>query len=476
MMEPVIGLEVHLQLQTETKLFCSCKNEYGAEPNTNVCPVCLGHPGTLPVLNWKAVEMAVKMALALNCKINLFSLFERKNYFYPDLPKGYQITQYRYPLAENGFVEIEIKGKRKKIRVKRLHLEEDAGKLIHSEGGKSLVDFNRCGVPLVEIVSEPDINSPEEAVAYLTAIKQIAQYVEVSDADMEKGNLRCDANVSLRPAGSEELGVKTEVKNLNSFRFLQKALSYEIERQRDLLAKGERIEMDTRSWDEKRGITFSMRSKEEAHDYRYFPEPDLPPLILTEKFVEEVRASLPELPFRRKERFVSQYGLDRNMASVLTSEKSLADYFEKGAELYKDYKKLSNWIASELLRYAKELKKEVRELVEVGKLVKLLQTIDHGRVSSRAAKEVLEEMVKTGKDPDVIIKEKGLEQISDEEELKKIVKKIIEANPKQVEQYKKGKKGIIGFFVGQVMKETRGKANPQLVNKLIQEVLNDGAD
>ncbi len=475
MMEPVIGLEVHLQLQTRTKLFCSCKNEYGEPPNTNICPVCLGHPGTLPVLNWKAVELAVRMALALNCRINLFSLFERKNYFYPDLPKGYQISQYRYPLAEGGYVEIEVNGKKKKIRVKRLHIEEDAGKLIHTADGRTLVDFNRCGVPLVEIVSEPDMNSPEEAVAYLMAIKQIAQYTGVSDADMEKGNLRCDANISLRPEGSRELGVKTEVKNLNSFRFLQKALSYEIKRQMELIEKGEPIEMDTRTWDEKKGITISMRTKEEAHDYRYFPEPDLPPLELTEEFVEEIKLSLPELPAQKKERFVSQYGLDRNLASVLTAERELADYFERGASIYSNPRKLGNWIASELLRFSNELKKPAHELLPVERLVELLRAVDDGRVSGRAGKEVLEEMIRSGKGAEEVIREKGLEQISDEAQLREIIKQVLEQNPKQVEQYRKGKKGVIGFFVGQVMKATRGKANPQLVNKLIQEVLNEGA-
>ncbi len=462
MFEPTIGLEIHIQLQTNSKMFCSCKNSYGDPPNTNICPVCLGHPGTLPVLNWEAVKLATKLALALNCRINKESYFARKNYFYPDLPKGYQITQYKKPLAEDGYIQLK---NGKKIRIKRLHIEEDSGKSIHTENG-TLIDFNRCGVPLAEIVTEPDISSPEEAVEFLHALRKIAIYTGVSDADMEKGNMRCDANLSLKPEGSSELGTKTEVKNLNSFRFLAKALNYEIKRQEKLLKEGKRIVQETRGFDSKRGETFPMRSKEEAHDYRYFPEPDLPPLILDNSFLEEIKSSIPELHWQREERFMREFGLDEETASVLCAEKEIGDFFEETLKLYNNPRDLANWIKTEVLKLWKE-----NLMVSSEALAELLTFVDQGKLSRLKAKEVLEDMARTGKSPSIIIEEKGLVQISDEESLRKIIDRVIAQNPDKVEKYRKGKKGLMGFFVGQVMKETRGKANPKLVNKILVEVL-----
>lgn len=462
MFEPTIGLEIHIQLQTKSKMFCSCKNSYGDPPNTNICPVCIGHPGTLPVLNWEAVKLATKLAMALNCRINKESYFARKNYFYPDLPKGYQITQYKRPLAEDGYIQLQ---NGKKIRIKRLHIEEDSGKSIHTEEG-TLIDFNRCGVPLAEIVTEPDISSPEEAIEFLQALRKIAIYTGVSDADMEKGNMRCDANLSLKARGSSELGTKTEVKNLNSFRFLAKALKYEIERQKNLLQQGKRIVQETRGFDSKKGQTFPMRSKEEAHDYRYFPEPDLPPLILDNSFLKEIKSSIPELHWQREERFMKQLGLDRETAIVLCAEKEVGDFFEEALKLYPNPKELANWTKTEVLKLWKEnLRVSPKGLAE------LLFYVDKGKLSRLRAKEVLEDMAKTGRSPLTIIEEKGLGQISDEESLRKIVKQVVAQYPDKVEKYRRGKKGLLGFFVGQVMKETKGKANPKLVNKILGEVL-----
>ncbi len=471
--EPVIGLEVHAQLKTESKVFCGCSTRFGAQPNTQTCPVCLGLPGVLPVLNRKVVEYAVFTGLALGCQISSFSKFDRKNYYYPDLPKNYQISQYDKPLTENGYVDIAVNGETKRIRIKRAHLEEDAGKLIHSPDGKaSFVDLNRTGTPLLEIVTEPDINTADEAHDYLTKLKQILLYLGVCDCNMEEGSLRCDANISLRPQGTQGLGVKAEIKNMNSFKGVQKALSYEIERQGKVLAEGQEIVQETRLWDADKEITKSMRSKEEAHDYRYFPEPDLVPLVLSAEFVAEIKKSLPEMPAERRQRFVGEYGLPPYDAGVLTSERQLADYFEGAVKTGASAKLVSNWIMSELLR---ELNNQgitagqsPISAVNLGKLVAL---IEKGTISGKIAKNVFSEMYQTGKEPEQIIKEKGLVQISDEHELDGIIDKVIGDNPKSAADFKAGKQAALMFLVGQVMKITRGKANPQLVQKMLRERL-----
>lgn len=479
--EAVIGLEVHAQLLTKTKIFCSCKNEFGAPPNTNVCPVCLGMPGSLPVLNKKAVEYAVKAALALNCKINRYSVFARKHYFYPDLPKAYQITQYELPFAENGWVEIEKSdGTKKRIRIRRIHMEEDAGKTIHGEGfdDNSYVDLNRAGTPLIEIVSEPDISTPEEARLYMQKLRDILVWIGVNDGNLEEGSLRCDANVSIKPKGSKELGTRTEIKNVNSFRFIQKALEYEIQRQIDVVKSGGKIVQETRLFDSSRGITKTMRTKEEAEDYRYFPEPDLPPLIIDDEWLESIRESLPELPDQVKERFVEEFQITSYDASILVRERALAEFFEKAAKAYSgEPKRVANIIISDYLGILNEEKLSVEESpVKPEQVAKLLELVDKGVISIRVAKEeVLPEMVKTGKPPKEIVEEKGLVQISDESALKEIIKKVLASNEKAVKQYKEGnekqKQKAVKFLIGQVMKETRGKANPKLLNELIPQVL-----
>ncbi|MDI3328458.1 MAG: Asp-tRNA(Asn)/Glu-tRNA(Gln) amidotransferase subunit GatB [Alicyclobacillaceae bacterium] len=471
--ETVIGLEVHVELATKTKIFCGCSTEFGAPPNTHVCPVCLGHPGVLPVLNRRALELAMKAALALNCRIARESKFDRKNYFYPDLPKAYQISQYDMPIGEDGYIEIEVDGRTKRIGITRVHLEEDAGKLMHSADGlHSLVDFNRVGVPLIEIVSEPDMRSPEEARAYLEKLKAIMQYCEISDVRMEEGSLRCDANISLRPAGSTSFGTKTEIKNLNSFRNVQRGLEYEQERQRQILLSGGEVVQETRRWDEATGQTVSMRSKEEAHDYRYFPEPDLVALSIDDAWVERIRQTIPELPDARKRRFIEQYGLPAYDAGVLTASKGVADFFDEAVRYVDDPKAVSNWMMGELLGHMNQSGLEIgRVKVTPRGLAKLIGLIREGTISTKIAKTVFAEMFETGKDPESIIEEKGLVQISDEGALAAIVDKVIEANPKSVADYKGGKEKALGALVGQVMKETKGKANPQLVNKLLKERL-----
>jgi aspartyl-tRNA(Asn)/glutamyl-tRNA(Gln) amidotransferase subunit B len=471
--ETVIGLEVHVELLTKSKVFCNCTTEFGGEVNTHCCPVCLGMPGVLPVLNKKAVEYAIKAALALNCEIPEFSKFDRKNYFYPDLPKAYQISQYDLPLARKGYIEIEVDGKPKRIGINRIHLEEDAGKLIHEEGKSySLVDLNRTGVPLIEIVSEPDIRTPEEAWLYLNKLKTILQYIEVSDCKMEEGSLRCDTNISLRPKGSDKFGTKVELKNLGSFRAVRRSLEYEEKRQREILESGGVVIQETRRWDEARGITIPLRSKEEAHDYRYFPDPDLVPIVIDREWVEKLKSELPELPDARKKRYMEEYGLPAYDAGVITASKALANFFEECVSKYHDPKTISNWVMSEMLGILNETGKEVDEVpFEPAQFVKMLKMIDDGTISTKIAKEVFRGMFDTGMDPEVIVKEKGLIQISDEAELEKIARKVIEENPKSVEDYKKGKEKALGFLVGQVMKETRGKANPQLVNKILKELL-----
>jgi aspartyl-tRNA(Asn)/glutamyl-tRNA(Gln) amidotransferase subunit B len=471
--EAVIGLEVHAQLLTESKIFCSCSTKFGAPPNTHVCPICLGMPGVLPVLNKRVVEFAMKMALATHCRINPFSVFARKNYFYPDLPKGYQISQYEYPLAEDGWVEIEVNGQKKKIGIIRIHMEEDAGKLIHDPYKPiSYVDFNRTGVPLIEIVSKPDIRSPEEAVAYLKKLRTILRYLGICDGNMEEGSFRCDANISLRPVGSEKFGTKTELKNMNSFRHVQRALAYEIERQAAILDEGGSIVQETRLWDESKGITRSMRGKEEAHDYRYFPDPDLVPVEIDEAWIEEVRKTLPELPDEKKERFIKQYNLRSYDADVLTSSKELADYFEAVVKACDNPKLASSWVMSELLGKLHQDKKEITECpIPPERLGELIKLIADGTISGKIGKTVFEEMYETGAAPSEIVKKKGLVQITDENVLREIAEKILAAHPKEVEQYKAGKEKLLGFFIGQMMKETKGKANPQLANKIFKELL-----
>ena len=474
--EPVIGLEVHAQLLTRSKIFCGCSTAFGEEPNTLTCPVCTGQPGSLPVVNKKAVEFAVKLGLATSCRIAPYSLFARKNYFYPDLPKGYQISMYEHPLAEDGFIEIAVQGQKKRIKLIRIHLEEDAGKLKHGEtpetASYSYVDFNRTGVPLVEIVSGPDIRSPQEAGDYLRKLRSILQYLDISTGNMEEGNFRCDANVSVRPKGQKEFGTRAELKNMNSFRFVEKALEYEIKRQIALLEEGEEVVQETRLWDVNQGMTVSMRGKEEAHDYRYFPDPDLVPLRIEEKWIEEVRKGLPELPSEKGERFVKQYGIPEYDAEILTSTKAMANYFEECVRLFPEPKTISNWMMGDLLR---ELKKDEREIdqcpVTPHHLGEMLSMVKEGTISGKIAKDVFEEMYRTGRRPTEIVQEKGWVQILDQSEIEKAIERAMQANPKQVEDYQKGKEKIFGFFVGEVMKQTKGKANPKLVNELLKEKL-----
>jgi aspartyl-tRNA(Asn)/glutamyl-tRNA(Gln) amidotransferase subunit B len=474
--EAVIGLEVHLQLLTKTKIFCSCSTHFGDPPNSNVCPVCLGLPGALPVLNQEAVTMALKAALALNCAINPRSRFARKNYFYPDLPKGYQISQFDEPLAENGWVDIEVEKSRKRIGVTRVHMEEDAGKSVHEgfadSDRKSYIDLNRSGVPLIEIVSEPDLRTPDEAFEYLTRLKTLLLYLDVSNCNMEEGSLRCDANVSVRVAGATEFGVKTEVKNLNSFRFLHKALAYEIDRQIEVLDGGGTIHQETRLWDSREQRTYGMRSKEFAHDYRYFPEPDLLPLVITDEWKAQVRESLPELPDARRQRFIGEYALPEYDAGQLTLSKALADYFEEVARGSGEPKLAANWVLSELLHLLNEAGREITESpVPATHLAELLRLIEKGSVSGKMAKDILAEMFSTGKTASALVSEKGLAQITDADQIATVARQIIAANSKQVEQYRSGKTATLGWFVGQVMKATRGQANPQMVQELLRKEL-----
>ncbi|MCL6449526.1 MAG: Asp-tRNA(Asn)/Glu-tRNA(Gln) amidotransferase subunit GatB [Armatimonadetes bacterium] len=471
--EAVIGLEVHVELKTKTKIFCPSTTEFGGAPNTHTCPVCLGLPGVLPVLNKKVLEYAIRAALALNCEIAEFSKFDRKNYYYPDMPKNYQISQYDLPLAKNGYLDIEVDGRTRRIGITRLHMEEDTGKLVHqgtiTTTPYSLVDYNRAGVPLIEIVSEPDLRSPEEARIYMEKLRSIIQYTGVSDCKMEEGSLRCDANVSVRPKGSPEFGTKTEIKNMNSFKALQRALSYEVQRQIDVLEEGGRIIQETRTWDEGKGVTLPMRSKEEAHDYRYFPEPDLVPLVIDRRWVEEIRASLPELPDRRRQRYLEQFGLPAYDASVLTSTIELAEYFEACTAHYPDAKTVSNWIMGDLSRLLNVHNLEITQCrIRPEQLARMLRLIDQGTISGKIAKTVFEEMFATGSDPEKIVKEKGLVQITDEGAIAAIVEEVIANHPKVVEDYRAGKEKALGFLVGQVMKATRGKANPELVNRLFK--------
>lgn len=468
--EVVIGLEVHVELRTRTKAFCSCPNEFGSEPNTNVCPICLAMPGALPVLNESLLEYGIRTGLALNCKIAQFCKFDRKNYFYPDLPKAYQISQYDFPLCHNGYLDVETEEGVRKVGINRVHMEEDAGKLLHGEGKDdySLVDLNRGGVPLLEIVTEPDIRSPEEARLFLENLKTILQYLGVSDCKMEEGSLRCDANISLRPAGTDIFNTKVEIKNMNSFRAVQRALEGEMKRQYALYESGESPVQETRGWDENTGSTLVMRSKEEASDYRYFPDPDLVPVILTREKVEQIKETLPELPAARKLRFIEEYGLPAYDAGVLTSSRGLADYFEECLKSFNDPKQVSNWVMVEFLRLLNTNNMDVQEAkLTPSHLVEMLRLIEKGTISGKIAKTVFEEMFATGKRAGKIVEEKGLLQISDESQLAGIVDEVLAAHPEVVEDYRKGKKKALGFLVGQVMKTTRGKANPQMVNKLL---------
>jgi aspartyl-tRNA(Asn)/glutamyl-tRNA(Gln) amidotransferase subunit B len=472
--ETVIGLEVHAQLKTRSKIFCGCSTKFGAPPNTNTCQVCLGMPGVLPVLNKKVVDFTIKMALATHCAITSPNRFARKNYFYPDLPKGYQISQFELPIAEYGWLEVETNGSKKRIGITRIHMEEDAGKLVHDEREPvSYVDLNRTGVPLIEIVSEPDIRSPEEATAYLKKLHAILRYLDICDGNMQEGSFRCDANISLRPVGQEKFGTRTELKNMNSFRNVQRALEYEIRRQRDILLDGGEVVQETLLWDAERNVTNSMRGKEEAHDYRYFPDPDLIPIVIDEEWIENLRKSLPELPDERRQRFISALGLPEYDADVLTSARELADYFEAALKEYPQAKKLSNWMMTELMR---ELKGE--DSIDIGgcpispeNLGRLLNMIDRGTISGKIAKSVFMDMMASGKDPETLVKEKNLVQVSDAGELLSVVREIIAANPSQAAEYRAGKTKLMGYFVGQLMQKTKGRANPKLANQLFSQEL-----
>ncbi|WP_261134349.1 Asp-tRNA(Asn)/Glu-tRNA(Gln) amidotransferase subunit GatB [Bacillus sp. Marseille-Q3570] len=469
--ETIIGLEVHAELKTNSKIFCSCSTEFGAPPNTNVCPICLGHPGVLPVVNKQAVDFAMRAAMALNCEITRETKFDRKNYFYPDNPKAYQISQFDKPIGVNGWIEIEVDGKKKKIGITRLHMEEDAGKSMHADDGThSLVDLNRQGTPLVEIVSEPDIRTPEEAYAYLEKLKAILQYTEVSDCKMEEGSLRCDANISLRPVGQEEFGTKAELKNLNSFANVQKGLAHEEVRQEKVLLSGGEILQETRRFDEQSKKTILMRVKEGSDDYRYFPEPDLVGLSIDQEWIDRVKSEIPELPDARKQRYIEELKLPAYDAKVLTQSKKMSDFFEEVLEKGADAKAASNWMMGEVSAYLNAEYKEIDEVALTPEgLAKMIELIEKGTISSKIAKKVFKELIEKGGDPEVIVKEKGLVQISDEGELRGIVTGILDENEQSIIDYKNGKDRALGFLVGQVMKATKGKANPPMVNKLIVE-------
>ncbi|MDP8266718.1 MAG: Asp-tRNA(Asn)/Glu-tRNA(Gln) amidotransferase subunit GatB [Candidatus Aceula meridiana] len=473
--ETVIGLEVHLQLNTKTKIFCGCANTFGQNANTLTCPICLGLPGTLPVFNKEVLKNGIRVGLALNCKINSFVKFDRKNYYYPDLPKAYQISQYDFPIAKDGYLPVQIDGQLKNIGITRAHMEEDAGKLIHdSEIKASLVDYNRTGTPLVEIVSEPDIRSPQEAYDYLTSLKLLMQYLDVSDCDMEKGSLRCDANISLRKEGAKEFGTKAEVKNLNSFKAVKSALEFEVGRQKKLLDSGERVVQETRLWDEAKQITLSMRSKEEAHDYRYFPEPDLVPFTVDQKVIDAARKALPEFPLAKSGRFIKEYGLSEYDADVLIQDKNLSQFFEDCIVNYNEPKKICNWISGALKQELNAKKINFPEAkLSVDHFISLIQKVDDGTVSNLAGKDVLKIMLDTHKDPNAIISNKGLAQVSDEGALENIIAEVVSENPQIVEQIKLGKESAIGFLVGQSMRKTQGKANPKIINQMLKRRILD---
>lgn len=473
--EAVIGLEVHAQLKTKSKLFCGCSTTFGEEPNKNTCPVCTGMPGALPVVNKKAVEYATKMGLAVNCNINLRSRFARKNYFYPDLPKGYQISQYEEPLAEHGHLEIQVNGVKKKVRIIRIHMEDDAGKSLHIQGeNRSLIDLNRTGVPLIEIVSAPDINSPEEAVQYLKELRAILVYLGICDGNMQEGSFRCDANVSVRPKGQTTLGTRTELKNMNSFKHVQKALQYEIKRQIELIEDGEKVIQETRLYDEAKGVTRSMRGKEEAHDYRYFPDPDLVPVVISEDELEKWKNELPELPQQKLHRFTKQYELTYEEAELLTSDKELADYFEAVVKEYNHPKEVYKWFQTDVLRELNENNVKITDVkFKPEQFASLLKLVESGKISLKIGKDIFPEIFLKGLDPAQYIADKGLMQISDDSELEKIVDEVLGEFPEEVAAYKNGKKKLISFFMGQVMRKTKGKANPNKVSQLFREKLDN---
>jgi len=471
--EIVIGLEIHVELSTKSKIFCSCTTEFGGEPNTHCCPICTGMPGVLPLLNKSVVEYAVKAGLALNCEIANFSKQDRKNYFYPDLPKAYQISQYDLPLCRNGYIDIETESGKRRIGITRIHIEEDAGKLIHDEWGTgTLVDYNRSGVPLIEIVTEPDIRSPEEARAVVEKMKAIFEYLEISECKMQEGSLRADVNLSVRPKGSKEFGMRTEMKNLNSFKSIYRAAESEAKRQIRELEDGGVIIQETRRWDDNKGMSYSMRNKEEAHDYRYFPDPDLVPIIIDEEWLNNIKSTLPELPEARKKRYIAEFGLPEYDASIITGSKHLADFFEDAVKNCSNAKAVSNWIMGDLMRILKEKDLEPDSIPIRGEMLsKLINLIDKGTISGTIAKKVFEKMFETGKDPDVIVKEEGLEVVSDEGAITAVIQKVLEANPKSVAEYKGGKQKVFGFLVGQVMREMKGKADPQVINRVLKSEL-----
>ncbi len=473
--ETIIGLEIHAELKTKTKIFCNCSTKFGAEPNAHTCPVCLGLPGTLPVLNEEVVNLAVKAGKALSCDINQLNKMDRKNYFYPDLPKAYQISQFDLPICKNGYVEVETSNGNKKVRLNRIHIEEDAGKLVHVEYEPyTLIDYNRVGVPLIEIVSEPDMRSVEEAVEFVKTLKGILEYADISDCKMEQGSLRCDANISLRKVGEDKLNTKVEIKNINSFKELQKALEKEEKRQKELYSFGEeyKIVQETRRWDSAKGKTVSMRSKEDAHDYRYFPEPDIIPIVVKNEIIEEMEKTIPELPKVKKDRFIKEYGLNTKEVNVLIEDRPLAKYYEELVATGCNYKVACNWILGDILRVLNDEKISCDEFtIDVARMSKLISLVEEGKISNTAAKTVFEEMLKSSKEPDSIVKEKGLIQISSTDEIEPVIETILEKNPQAVEQYREGKVQVKGFLVGQVMKETKGKANPKIVTDIIEKKL-----
>ncbi|MGI6669542.1 MAG: Asp-tRNA(Asn)/Glu-tRNA(Gln) amidotransferase subunit GatB [Acetivibrionales bacterium] len=475
--ETVIGLEIHAELSTKSKIFCGCTTDFGMAPNTSCCPVCTGMPGTLPVLNRKVVEYAVKAGIAMNCEISKFSRQDRKNYFYPDMPKAYQVSQYDLPLCKNGYIMIDSEGTQKRIGITRIHIEEDAGKLLHCEGESgTLIDFNRCGVPLIEIVTEPDIRSSFEARALVESVKAILEYLEVSDCKMQEGSLRIDVNVSVKPVGSDQFGTRTEMKNLNSLRSLQRAIENEAARQMEEIRKGRKIVRETRRWDDSAGCSYSMRDKEEVHDYRYFPEPDLMPVKIDDDWLEKIRNSLPELPSARKARYISEFGLPEYDAGIITSQKQLADFFEETANKYGNPKVVSNWIMGDIMRILNARGMKADEIPFPGSyLADLLSLIDKGVINRTSAAEVLENMFETGREPGPIISEKGLEMVSDDDTLTTVVRKVLELNPKPVAEYRKGKEKVFGYLVGQVMRETKGKADPQKLGKILKDELSRGS-
>lgn len=472
--ESVIGLEIHCELSTKTKIFCGCSTSFGADENTQCCPVCTGMPGALPVLNKKVVEYGIKAGLALNCAITPYGKNDRKNYFYPDLPKAYQISQFDLPLCHDGYLDIQVKGEKRRIGITRIHIEEDAGKLTHDVGVYTGCDFNRCGVPLIEIVSEPDMRSSEEAYAFLESVRNILKYIGVSDCKMQEGSLRCDVNVSLRPAGQKEYGTRAEMKNVNSFRGAARGIDYEIKRQTEILDNGGIVEQETRKWDDVKGVSQTLRSKEEAHDYRYFPEPDLVPIEVSGEWVERLRGELPELPLQKKERFIREYQLPEYDAGLLSEVEGLADYFEQCMALGANAKTVSNWLMGDIAKTINEQNKEMDEIpFPAQHLVQLLELIEKGTISGTIAKQVLEFMFTQQKSPEEIVKEHNLVQVNDEDAIRGVIRAVFEKNPKSIEDYKAGKDRAAGFLVGQTMRELRGKGNPQLVNQLVAQMLSE---